>query len=214
MFLITEQNWECKYIAEARADGKKDFYIEGIFLQGDIKNRNGRLYPKDILINACNKYRDAYINDNRAYGELGHPEGPTINPERISHRIVELREDGSNFIGKAKISNTPYGDIARNLIEDGGKLGVSSRGMGTLKQKGDAKVVSDDFMLATAADIVTDPSAPGAFVEGIMEGKEWIWDNGILKEVEIARYKNLMENAKRDKEKVFVACFRDFLSKL
>ena len=182
MKLIREEIESVKIITEAKG-GKKSLFIEGIFLQGNIKNRNGRMYPLDTLRKEVERYNESNIVSGRALGELGHPDGPTVNLDRVSHKIVSLRESGSNFIGKAKILNTPMGKIASNLIEEGVKLGVSSRGIGSLKQtKEGFNVVGEDFMLATAADIVADPSAPDAFVEGIMEGKEWVWEGSILRE--------------------------------
>lgn len=174
--LITEQTFEdVETIIEAKGKGQKnEYFIQGVFLQGDIKNRNGRMYPMETLRKEVKRYSRSFIESDRAYGELGHPEGPTINPERISHRIVGLKEEGSNFLGKAKLANTPYGNIAKALIEDGGRLGVSSRGMGSMKTENGVNIVGDDFQLATAADIVIDPSAPAAFVEGIMEDVEWM----------------------------------------
>ena len=182
MKLIREEIESVKIITEAKG-GKKSLFIEGIFLQGNIKNRNGRMYPLDTLRKEVERYNESNIVSGRALGELGHPDGPTVNLDRVSHKIVSLRESGSNFIGKAKILNTPMGKIASNLIEEGVKLGVSSRGIGSLKPtKEGFNVVGEDFMLATAADIVADPSAPDAFVEGIMEGKEWVWEGSILRE--------------------------------
>ena len=182
MKLIREEIESVKIITEAKG-GKKSLFIEGIFLQGNIKNRNGRMYPMDTLRKEVQRYNESNITSGRALGELGHPDGPTVNLDRVSHKIVSLKESGSNFIGKAKILNTPMGKIASNLIEEGVKLGVSSRGIGSLKPtKEGFNVVGEEFMLATAADIVADPSAPDAFVEGIMEGKEWVWEGSILKE--------------------------------
>ncbi len=182
MKLIREEIESVKIITEAKG-GKKSLFIEGIFLQGNIKNRNGRMYPLDTLRKEVERYNESNIVSGRALGELGHPDGPTVNLDRVSHKIVSLKESGSNFIGKAKILNTPMGKIASNLIEEGVKLGVSSRGIGSLKPtKEGFNVVGEDFMLATAADIVADPSAPDAFVEGIMEGKEWVWEGSILRE--------------------------------
>ena len=182
MKLIREEIESVKIITEAKG-GKKSLFIEGIFLQGNIKNRNGRMYPMETLRKEVERYNESNIVSGRALGELGHPDGPTVNLDRVSHKIVSLKESGSNFIGKAKILNTPMGKIASNLIEEGVKLGVSSRGIGSLKPtKEGFNVVGEDFMLATAADIVADPSAPDAFVEGIMEGKEWVWEGSILKE--------------------------------
>ena len=197
MKLICEVNEEVKYLEEEK-NGKKGLYIEGIFMQGDIKNRNGRMYPKDVLQKEVNRYNKEYIDKNRAYGELGHPQGPTINLERVSHMITQLQQDGSNFVGKAKImTNTPYGQIVKSLIDEGAQLGVSSRGMGSLKQKNGANEVQGDFYLATAADIVADPSAPNAFVNGVMESKEWIWDNGIIREADIADMQKEVKTASK-----------------
>jgi len=182
MKLIREEIESVEFIVESKG-GKKQLYIEGVFLQGDIKNRNGRMYPMETLRREVERYSENHVRAGRALGELGHPDGPTVNLDRVSHKIVSLRESGSNFIGKAKILGTPMGKIASSLIDEGVKLGVSSRGIGSLKMTREGvTVVGDDFMLATAADIVADPSAPDAFVEGIMEGKEWVWDGGILRE--------------------------------
>ena len=192
MKLIREEIESVDFIVEER-NGKKSMYIEGIFLQGDIQNRNGRMYPIDTLRKEVQRYNESNIVTGRALGELGHPDGPTVNLDRVSHKIVSLKENGSNFIGKAKILNTPMGNIAKSLIDEGVKLGVSSRGVGSLRPtKEGYNVVSDDFMLSTAADIVADPSAPDAFVEGIMEGKDWVWDGGVLREQQIAKtYKTI-----------------------
>jgi len=177
MKLITELNEEVKYVVEEVDGKKKNYFIEGVFMQGDIKNRNGRMYPKEVLAKEAARYNKEYIQKNKAYGELGHPQGPTINLERVSHMIKSLVPEGSNFIGKAKVLDTPYGNIVKSLIDEGAQLGVSSRGMGTLKEKqGGAQEVQSDFMLSTAADIVADPSAPEAFVNGVMEGVEWVYD--------------------------------------
>ena len=182
MKLIREEVESVEFIVEQK-NGKKSMYIEGVFLQGNIKNRNGRMYPMETLRREVGRYNENHVQSGRALGELGHPDGPTVNLDRVSHKIVSLRENGSNFIGKAKILSTPMGKIASSLIEEGVKLGVSSRGIGSLKQTREGvNIVGDDFMLATAADIVADPSAPDAFVEGIMEGKDWVWDGGILRE--------------------------------
>ena len=182
MKLIREEIESVEFLVEQK-NGKKSMYIEGVFLQGNIKNRNGRMYPMETLRREVARYNENHVVAGRALGELGHPDGPTVNLDRVSHKIVSLRESGSNFIGKAKILSTPMGKIASSLIEEGVKLGVSSRGIGSLKMTREGiNVVGDDFMLATAADIVADPSAPDAFVEGIMEGKEWVWDGGILRE--------------------------------
>jgi hypothetical protein len=182
MKLIREEIESVDFIVEEK-NGKKSMFIEGIFLQGDLKNRNGRMYPMETLRREVQRYAESNIQTGRALGELGHPDGPTVNLDRVSHKIVSLTENGSNFIGKAKILNTPMGNIAKNLIDEGVKLGVSSRGIGSLRPTREGvNIVGDDFMLSTAADIVADPSAPDAFVEGIMEGKEWVWDGGILRE--------------------------------
>jgi len=192
MKLIREEIESVDFLVEDR-NGKKSMYIEGVFLQGDIKNRNGRMYPMETLRKEVQRYTENHVNSGRALGELGHPDGPTVNLDRVSHKIVSLRENGSNFIGKAKILGTPMGKIAQNLIDEGVKLGVSSRGIGSLKPTREGiNVVGDDFMLATAADIVADPSAPDAFVEGIMEGKDWVWDGGVLREKYAAKtYKEI-----------------------
>jgi len=216
MKLITEQIDDVEVIVENR-NGKKSMFIEGIFLQGDIQNRNGRMYPMNTLRKEVQRYNESFVDSGRAVGELGHPEGPTVNLDRVSHKIVSLKESGTNFIGKAKLLNTPMGKIAQNLIDEGVKLGVSSRGLGTLAVNEDGvKVVSDDFMLATAADIVSDPSAPDAFVSGIMEGKDWVWDGGVVRE-QLARktYKTvntLVDNKQLEENKL--AVFQNFLSNL
>ena len=218
MKLICEVNEEIETLVEAKGEGSnKDYYIKGVFLQAEQKNRNGRIYPMETMAKEVDRYSKQYVDTNRAFGELGHPDGPTINLERVSHMIKELKQDGPNFVGKAKVMETPYGKIVKNLIDEGAKLGVSSRGMGSLKTAGGAQVVQSDFHLATAGDIVADPSAPMAFVEGIMEGREWVWDNGILKEAEVQEIKNniVKEFAKKTKdESVFVSSFERFLSKL
>ena len=216
MKLITEEIESVDFIVENK-NGKKSMFIEGIFLQGNIQNRNGRMYPMETLRREVGRYNENHIQTGRALGELGHPEGPTVNLDRVSHKIVSLKESGSNFVGKAKILGTPMGKIAANLVEEGVKLGVSSRGIGSLKATREGiNVVGDDFMLATAADIVADPSAPDAFVEGIMEGKDWVWDGGILRE-RMARktYKTintLVDQKKLDENKLNL--FNDFLSNL
>ena len=216
MKLITEINEEVQILTEEAEDGKKNFFIEGIFMQAEQKNRNGRMYPVGILAKEATRYIQEYVNKNRAYGELGHPDGPTINLERVSHMIKELRQEGNNFYGKAKIMDTPYGNIVKNLISEGACVGVSTRGMGSLVERNDGvKIVKDDFYLATAADIVADPSAPDAFVRGIMESKEWVWDNGIIKEVQIAEYKKaIQKTSKKDLEENMIKTFSNFLSKL
>jgi hypothetical protein len=194
MKLITEQIEAVEFLVEDNGS-KKNHFIEGVFLQADIKNRNGRVYAMNVLEKEVGRYTESYISKDRALGELGHPEGPTVNLDRVSHKIVSLQKEGSNFIGKAKILDTPMGKIAKNLIDEGVKLGVSSRGVGSIAERNGAAYVRDDFMLATAADIVADPSAPDAFVEGIMEGKEWVWDNGILQERHIAQMKRELDHA-------------------
>ena len=194
MKLITEQIEEVKFLTEEN-NGKKNHYIQGVFLQGEIKNRNGRVYPIDILEREVNRYTTENISKNRALGELGHPEGPTVNLDRASHKIESLVREGNNYIGKAKLLDTPMGQIAKSLLDEGVSLGVSSRGVGSLREMGGANYVRDDYQLATAADIVADPSAPDAFVEGIMEGKEWVWDNGLLKEQEISSIKKGIDAA-------------------
>ena len=216
MKLITEVIEDVQIITEASEDGKKTYMIEGIFMQGNKKNRNGRIYETDILEREVQRYSDEYIKKNRAYGELGHPQGPTINLDRVSHMIKELYRDGDNFKGRAKIMDTPMGNIVKNLMDEGATLGVSSRGMGSLKAKNGVNYVQDDFYLATAGDIVADPSAPDAFVEGIMEGKEWVWDNGLIKEVEIAHYRDQINESvrKRQSEEAMLQVFEDFLRKL
>ena len=186
MKLIREEIESVQVLTE-ESNGKKTFHIQGPFLQGDIKNRNGRIYESRILAKEVNRYNEQYVSKNRAMGELGHPDGPTVNLDRVSHKITSLKQEGSNFIGKAKILETPMGRIAGALLNDGVTLGVSSRGMGSLVTRNGANYVGEDFMLATAADIVADPSAPDAFVQGIMEGKEWVWDNGLLKERDLSK---------------------------
>jgi len=216
MKLITEEIESVEFIVEDR-NGKKSMYIEGVFLQGDIANRNRRMYPMDTLRKEVARYNENFVQKGRALGELGHPEGPTVNLDRVSHKIVSLSESGSNFIGKAKILDTPMGRIAKSLIGEGVKLGVSSRGMGSLRQtKEGINVVESDFMLATAADIVADPSAPDAFVDGIMEGKDWVMDGGIIREKLVEKtYKeiNTLVDEKRLQENK-LKLFQDFLSNL
>ena len=214
MKLITETIENVEVITEGKGDDKR-LYIEGVFLQSEIKNRNGRMYPFSVLEKEVNRYNEEYVKTSRALGELGHPDGPTVNLDRVSHRITSLRAEGNNFIGKAQILSTPNGNIAKALLEEGVKLGVSSRGMGSIDKREDCGVVMDDFMLATAADIVADPSAPDAFVNGIMEGKEWAWDNGILKETKVAKYQRYMDNATRKNlEERTLTVFNDFLTGL
>jgi len=218
MKLICEVNEDINYITEAKDEsGKKSYFIEGVFMQGDIKNRNGRVYPAETLAKEVARYNKEYVEKKRAYGELGHPQGPTINLERVSHMITELKQDGSNFMGKAKImTETPYGAIVKSLMDEGAQLGVSSRGMGSLKAgKSGAQEVQKDFYLATAADIVADPSAPDAFVNGIMESKEWVWDNGVIREATVADYETQIKKAsKSDLESVKLKVFENFLSRL
>lgn len=197
MKLIAEEIVEVNFLTENNG-GKKSHFIEGVFLQGEIKNRNGRMYPLNTLQREVETYNESYVSKGRALGELGHPDGPQINLDRVSHKIVSLKQEGNNFIGKAKILETPMGKIAKNLLDEGVKLGVSSRGLGSIEKRGDVNVVKDDFMLATAADIVADPSAPDAFVEGIMEGKDWIWNSGSWRESDIATVKHEIDNAHVD----------------
>jgi hypothetical protein len=213
--LFSEAIEEVQYITEAKEGGGKNYKIKGIFLQADIKNRNGRVYPMEILEKEVTRYNKKFISENRAYGELGHPEGPTVNLERVSHMVTELYPDGKNFIGEAKIMETPMGKIVKNIMDEGGKLGVSSRGMGSLDQKNGANYVRDDFYLATAADIVADPSAPNAFVEGIMEGKEWVWNNGALVEAELVELRRKFDVKKRQRDaKIEALEFAKFLKRL
>lgn len=215
MKLITEGNFETVQVLTEESGGRKNLYIEGVFLQSEIKNRNGRIYPFSVLEREVARYTDEYIVAGRALGELGHPDGPTVNLDRVSHKIISLKKEGNNFIGKARILDTPMGLIAKSLLGEGVKLGVSSRGMGSLEERNGANYVRDDFMLATAADIVADPSAPDAFVNGIMEGKEWIWDNGIIKEVNAAKYqKYISESSRKDLEERTLKAFEHFLSNL
>ena len=215
MKLIAEQIQEVEYITEEKEGGGKEMKIRGIFMQADQKNRNGRVYPFSVLNKEVARYNKEFVAEGRAFGELGHPEGPTVNLDIVSHMITKLEADGKNFVGEAKLLSTPMGEIAKALIKDGGKLGVSSRGMGSLESRSGANYVKDDFYLATAADIVADPSARQAFVEGIMEGKEWVWDNGILKEVEIAGIKkDINEGVRRRQDNVSALAFAKFLSKL
>ena len=216
MKLIREEIETVDFIVEER-NGKKSLYIEGVFLQGNIKNRNGRMYPMETLRREVSRYNENHVVAGRALGELGHPDGPTVNLDRVSHKIVSLKESGSNFVGKAKVLGTPMGKIASSLIGEGVKLGVSSRGIGSLKMTREGvNIVGDDFMLATAADIVADPSAPDAFVEGIMEGKDWVWDGGILREKYAEKtYKQintLVDQKKLDEQKLNL--FNDFLNSI
>jgi hypothetical protein len=215
MKLITETIEDVQIITEEKG-GTKRLYIEGTFLQGELKNRNGRMYPIATLSREVDKYNEQFVKTGRALGELGHPDGPTVNLDRVSHLITSLVQEGNNFRGRARILDTPMGNIARSLLDEGVKLGVSSRGIGSLRESQGIKVVADDFMLATAADIVADPSAPDAFVQGIMEGKEWVWDNGILKESEIAKIKRQLDNAAsaRVLEERKLSAFSSFLKTL
>ena len=213
MKLITETIENIEVLTEER-NGKKDYKIKGIFMQADIKNRNGRIYPVGTLAKEVKRYNEQFIAKKRAFGELGHPDGPTVNLERVSHMITSLKPEGKNFIGEAKIMDTPYGKIVKNLIDEGAQLGVSSRGMGSLQSGAQGNVVGKDFYLATAADIVADPSAPDAFVEGIMEGKEWVWDNGVLKSMEVEKFKEEIEKTRRaELAEAKARVFKDFLSK-
>jgi hypothetical protein len=216
MKLITEEVSQVEFITEEK-NGKKTMYIEGIFLQGDICNRNGRMYPMATLSREVSRYNETFVQKGRALGELGHPDGPTVNLDRVSHKIVSLEQDGTNFKGKAQLLETPMGKIAKSLLESGVCLGVSSRGVGSLKMTNEGhKIVGEDFMLATAADIVADPSAPDAFVQGIMEGKEWVWDGGILREklAESTKRKiNTLVDERRLQEHK-VQLFQEFLSNL
>ena len=211
MKLIREEIEAIEVLTEEK-NGKKHFYIQGPFLQGDIKNRNGRIYESRILAKEVGRYNDEYVTKNRAMGELGHPDGPTVNLDRVSHKITSLKQEGSNFIGRAKILETPMGRIAGALLNDGVTLGVSSRGMGSLVSRNGTNYVGEDFMLATAADIVADPSAPDAFVQGIMEGREWVWDNGLLKERDIQRVKTTIDSAPSNQlDEAILEGFHDLL---
>ena len=215
MKLISEEVTQSEFLIEQNDKGTKDYKIKGIFLQSNIKNRNGRIYPKEVLDKEVTRYNKEFINKKRAFGELGHPDGPTVNLERVSHMITKLYPDGNNFIGEAKVMNTPYGKIVKGLIDEGAQLGVSSRGMGSLVNRGQGNVVKDDFYLATAADIVADPSAPDAFVEGIMEGKEWVWESGVLIEKDVEAWRMEVYKAKKrelDEKKLKV--FESMLKKL
>ena len=217
MKLISEHfSDDVEYIKEEdEKTGKNNYKLKGIFLQSEIKNRNGRVYPFEVLDKEVKRYNKEFIDENRAYGELGHPEGPTVNLDKVSHMVTSLKPDGKNFIGEAKVMSTPMGNIVKNIMDDGGKLAVSSRGMGSLTKKNGANYVNDDFYLATAADIVADPSAPNAFVDGIMEGKECVWNNGLLQEQEVAEIKNEMERNIRSKEANYQAlAFAKFLKNL
>lgn len=214
MKLISEEIQNAEYLVE-ETNGKKNYKIKGIFLQSDIKNRNGRVYPQEILHKEVTRYNREFINKNRAFGELGHPDGPVVNLERVSHMITKLHPDGQNFIGEAKIMNTPYGKIVKGLIDEGAQLGVSSRGMGSLQTRGGVNYVGEDFYLATAADIVADPSAPDAFVEGVMEQRDWVWDNGVLTERNLNAWKREIESAKRHAlAEAKIKVFKNFLKNL
>ena len=217
MRLISEQIEDVEFITEELNEdtGKKSYKIKGVFMQSDVKNRNGRVYPQEILAKEVSKYNKNFIKEKRAFGELGHPDGPTVNLERVSHMITDLYPDGKNFIGEAKIMATPMGEIVKNLMDEGAKLGVSSRGMGSLQSRGGTNYVKDDFYLATAADIVADPSAPNAFVEGIMEGKEWVWNNGALVEEELLQMQREFDvkQSKMDEKRKALA-FAKFLKRL
>ena len=215
MKLITEVIESLEYISEANENGEKEFFIEGIFMQANQKNRNGRIYPTEVLQREVARYNKEYVEKNRAFGELGHPQGPTINLERVSHMIKELKQDGDNFMGKAKIMDSPYGTIVKNLIKEGASLGVSSRGMGSLKSKNGVNDVQGDFYLATAADIVADPSAPDAFVEGIMEGVEWVYEGGKWVEQFVEQSQRQIHNTnKSDLEATKLKIFENFLKRL
>lgn len=214
MKLITETTLDVRVLTEASTDGKKNYFIEGVFMESDAKNKNGRVYPLPTMQKEVNRYITEYVTTNRAIGELGHPEGPTVNLERAAHMIKELHFDGNQVCGKAKILDTPYGRIVKNLMDEGAKLGVSSRGMGSLIEKNGYQEVQEDFMLA-AVDIVADPSAPNAFVNGIMEGREWIWENGLFKQVDLESYKKQINKASsRELEVTKLKIFENFLSKL
>ena len=214
MKLITETVESVKMITEEK-NGVKSLYIQGPFLVAEMKNRNGRLYKEETVRREVDRYNEEYVSKNRAFGELGHPDSPSINLDRVSHLITSLKQEGNQWIGKAKILETPMGKIARSLMEGGGQLGVSCRGMGSLKEVNGVNVVQDDYYLATAADIVADPSAPGAFVQGIMEGKEWVWDNGVVKEIDVNAYYNQIKNAKQKQiDEISLKIFENFLSKL
>jgi hypothetical protein len=214
MRLIAEEINNVDFLCEEK-EGKKNYFIEGIFLQAELKNRNNRMYPLKTLSKEVAKYDENYIQKGRALGELGHPDGPSINLDRVSHKIMSLKEDGNNFIGRAKLLDTPMGKVAKSLLDEGVKLGVSSRGMGSIRKEENCNVVMDDFMLATAADIVADPSAPDAFVDGIMEGKEWVWDNGVLKESTVAQIKTEIDHATLiNLQERKVSAFESFLKSL
>jgi len=202
MKLFREINEEVEILTEETEKGEKKYFIEGVFLQGNLKNRNGRIYPMEILDKEASRYSKSFIEQKRAFGELGHPDGPTINLERVSHMITSLRREGENYIGKAKVMDTPYGKIVKNLIDEGAKLGVSSRGIGSLEEKRGVNFVKDDFQLATAADIVADPSAPDAFVNGILEGKEWVYEAGLLVTRNASRAEEMVEDTKKEIKRI------------
>ena len=215
MKLITETIEDTKVVITEGKNGQKKTYIEGVFLQGDITNRNGRMYPVSTLEREVEKYNENFISKGRALGELGHPDGPIINLDRVSHLITSLKREGNNFVGKARILDTPMGRVAKELLDEGVKLGVSSRGLGSIKEQNGVKIVGEDFMLATAADIVADPSAPDAFVNGIMEGKEWIWNNGNIHESKLDDIKKRINNAARTQlEERKISAFHEFLQSL
>ncbi len=215
MKLICELQESVEYELIEEGDKPKQYFIEGIFMQSEKKNKNGRVYPLPVLEKEVNRYVKEYVEPKRAFGELGHPDGPTVNLDRASHMITDLRKEGKNFVGRAKVLDTPNGKIVKCLIDEGARLGVSSRGMGTLKPDKKAQVVQNDFYLATAADIVADPSAPNAFVEGIMEGVEWIWDNGLLKAQDVERARdNIRKTSSKGLEEVKLSEFKNLLSKL
>ena len=215
MKLITEHLDQIEYIKEENEKGGKNYFIEGVFMQGNLKNRNGRVYPIETLEKEVKRYNKEYVSKNRAFGELGHPDGPPVNLDRVSHIITKLDKDNNDFVGEAKILNTPNGKIVRELINAGATLGVSSRGMGSLTPSRNGSVVGNDYYLSTAGDIVADPSAPNAFVEGIMEGKEWVWENGIIQEKELDKYKKSINNASAiSLDEAKLNAFADFISKL
>ena len=212
MKLIREEIETCKVVITEGKGGRKNHFIEGVFLQGAIKNRNGRMYPVQTLQREVDKYNESYIQKGRSLGELGHPDGPTINLDRVSHLITSLKQEGNNFVGKARILDTPMGNIAKNLLDEGVKLGVSSRGLGSIKEENGVKIVADDFMLATAADIVADPSAPDAFVNGIMEGREWVYAGGAIHEQTIDQIKGRIKNAAQNQmEEIKLSAFQQLL---
>ena len=212
MKLIREEIETCKVVITEGKGGRKNHFIEGVFLQGAIKNRNGRMYPVNTLAREVDKYNESYIKAGRSLGELGHPDGPTINLDRVSHLITSLKQEGNNFVGKARILDTPMGNIAKNLLDEGVKLGVSSRGLGSIKEENGIKIVADDFMLATAADIVADPSAPDAFVNGIMEGREWVYAGGAIHEQTIDQIRGRIKNAAQNQmEEIKLSAFQQLL---